>query len=200
MQVEIEAKWLDINPDEFRENLQRLGAKQIHPERLMRRMVFDYPDSRLEKIGGWVRVRDEGDKITFSYKQLNDRSLHGTQEVETTVGDFEKTGQLLKAIGLIQRSYQETRREKWVLGDCEVTIDTWPWIPTFVELEAPREELLRTSAEKTGLNWDMAMHGSVETAYQKYYDFTEHEIDNWPEITFVPEPDWLLAKKKQPQG
>lgn len=199
MQTEIEAKWLEIDPDKIRQNLRRLGAKLAHAERQMRRVVFDYPDGRLEKIGGWIRVRDEGDRITLGYKQLNDRSLHGTKEVETTVGSFEKTIQLLQEIGLVKRSYQETKREKWVWEMCEITIDTWPWIPTFVELEAPNEESLRKLAAKLSLDWSEAMHGSVETAYQKYYDFTEHEIDNWPEVIFVPEPDWLLAKKKQPQ-
>lgn len=196
MQTEIEAKFLDVNPDAIREKLTAIGAKQIYKEREMHRANFDYPDSRLEKIGGWVRVRDEKDKITFSYKQLNDRTLHGTKEIETTVGSFENTVELLKAIGLQQKAYQETKREKWTLGDCEITIDTWPWIPTFVELEAPSEEAMKALVEKLELNWAEAMHGSVETAYQKYYDFTEHEIDSWPEITFIPEPDWLLAKKK----
>mgnify|MGYP000574850296 CR=1 FL=1 len=196
MQVEIEAKFLDVDVDDLREKLKKIGAKQIHAEQAMRRVVFDYPDSRLEKIGGWVRVRDEGDKITFSYKQLNDRTLHGTKEIETTVGDFQKAVDLLTAIGLEQKAYQETKREKWQLGGSEITIDTWPWIPTFVEIEAASENELRALAKKLGLDWAAAMHGSVETAYQKYYDFTEHEIDNWPEITFIPEPDWLLAKKK----
>lgn len=196
MQVEIEAKFLDVNADILREKLKSIGAKQVHAEQAMRRVVLDYPDSRLEKIGGWVRVRDEGDKVTFSYKQLNDRTLHGTKEIETTVGDFQKAVDLLKAIGLEQKAYQETRREKWELGSSEITIDTWPWIPTFVELEASSEEELRELAEKLGLDWSAALHGSVETAYQKYYDFTENEIDNWPEITFIPEPDWLLAKKR----
>ncbi|OGD61036.1 hypothetical protein A3A71_02245 [Candidatus Berkelbacteria bacterium RIFCSPLOWO2_01_FULL_50_28] len=162
----------------------------------MRRCVFDYPDSRLKDIGGWIRVRDEGDKVTFSYKQLNDRTLHGTKEIEVTVGDFEKTVDLLTAIGLAQKAYQETKREKWTLSKCEITIDTWPWIPTFVELEALTESEIQQLAGKLGFDWKNAMHGSVETAYQKYYDFTEHEIDAWPEITFIPEPAWLLAKKK----
>src|SRR3990167_10294135 len=87
----------------------------------MRRCVFDYPDSRLKDIGGWIRVRDEGDKVTFSYKQLNDRTLHGTKEIEVTVGDFEKTVDLLTAIGLAQKAYQETKREKWTLSKCEST-------------------------------------------------------------------------------
>jgi adenylate cyclase class 2 len=196
MEPEIEAKFLDVDPKQIRRILQENGAKQIHAERQMRRVVLDYPDGRLEKIGGWIRVRDEGDKITFSYKQLNDRSVHGTQEIETTVGNFEKTVKLLDAIGLKQRSYQETKREKWVLGNSEITIDTWPWIPTFVELEASSEGALKYLAQTLHLDWSEAMHGSVETAYQRYYDFTEHEIDNWPEITFISEPDWLLARKR----
>lgn len=196
MQVEVEAKFLDADADDLRGKLKVAGAKLVHAERQMRRCVFDYPDSRLKEIGGWIRVRDEGDMITFSYKQLNDRTLHGTQEIETTVGDFKKTIDLLKAIGLVQKSYQETKREKWMLGDCEITIDTWPWIPTFVELEAPNESEIKDLATKLGFDWKDAMHGSVETAYQKYYNFTEHEIDTWPEITFIPEPAWLLAKKK----
>ncbi|MCR4277605.1 MAG: class IV adenylate cyclase [Candidatus Berkelbacteria bacterium] len=196
MQVEVEAKFLDVVADKLRNRLRAISAKLVHAERQMRRCVFDYPDSRLKEIGGWIRVRDEGDKITFSYKQLNDRTLHGTQEIETTVGDFEKTVDLLKAIGLVQKSYQETKREKWTLGNCEITIDTWPLIPAFVELEAPNESEIKDLATKLGFDWKDALHGSVETAYQKYYDFTEHEIDTWSEITFIPEPAWLLARKK----
>lgn len=196
METEIEAKFLDIEPESLRKKLVSMGAKQKHPEILMKRKVFDHPDLRLEKIGGWVRVRDEGEKITFSYKQLNDRTLHGTKEVTVIVSDFERTCQILETIGLVARSYQETRRETWLLGTSEVTIDTWPWIPTFVEIESPDETELRGVAERLGFHWQDAMHGSVETAYQKYFNVTEEEIDHWQSITFVPMPDWLAGKRK----
>lgn len=196
METEIEAKFLDIDPEMLRGELQKLGARREHPEILMRRKVFDHPDERLEKIGGWVRVRDEGDKITFTYKQLKDRTLHGTKEVTVVVNDFEKTCQILKNIGLIERSYQETKREKWMLGNSEITIDTWPWIPTFAEIESLTESELKELAAKLGFDWGRAMHGSVETAYQKYYDVTEQEIDHWESVTFTPVPDWLEAKRK----
>lgn len=135
-------------------------------------------------------------KVTLTYKQLDDRTLHGTKEVEVVVNDFDKTCEFLTAIGLHAKAYQETKREKWKFGDVEITIDTWPWVPTFVELESPKEESLKDVAKLLGLEWDNAMHGSVETVYQMHYDFTESEIDHWDSITFIPEPDWLLAKKK----
>lgn len=195
MQTEIEAKFPDINPDKFRETLVLAGAKQEYSERLMRRKNFDYSDGKLEKIGGWVRVRDEGDKITFTYKQLNDRTLHGTKEVEVEVSDFDKICELLKEIGFEEKSYQETRREKWKIRDVEITIDTWPWVPTFIELEASSEEVLKEIVGTLSLDWAKAMHGSVENIYQMHYDFTEEEIDSWKSITFIDPPDWLIAKK-----
>lgn len=196
MQTEVEAKFPNIDPVSFRGVLFKVGAKQEYPEALMRRRNFDYDDHRLEKIGGWIRVRDEGNKVTLTYKQLNDRTLHGTKEIEVIVNDFDKTCDLLISIGLISKAYQETKREKWKLGEVEITIDTWPWVTPFVELEAPDENSLKSTAELLGLDWSKAMHGSVETIYQMHYDFTEEEIDRWPTITFIPEPDWLLAKKK----
>ena len=85
MDVELEAKWLNIDHDKMRARLLELGAELAHEERLMTRRVFDFADKQLEKVGGWVRVRNEGDKITMSYKQLSDRSLQGTKEVNLVV-------------------------------------------------------------------------------------------------------------------
>jgi adenylate cyclase class 2 len=197
METEIEAKWLNIDIDAFRKLLERVGAELVQAERGMVRKVYDYPDKRLEKIGGWVRVRDEGDKVTMSYKQLNDRTLHGTKEVNVTVNDFDAACSFIESIGLEANSYQETKRESWRLGDTEIELDTWPWIPSFVEIEAKTEDALRETASKLGLDYAAALHGSVETAYQAVYDLSESEIDSWKEIRFSDVPDWLAAKAKR---
>lgn len=196
METEIEAKFADIDTDALRATLKQKGAILEHPEILMRRKNYDHSDKKLEKIGGWIRVRDEGNKVTQSYKQLNDRTLHGTKEVNVVVDDFDKTCSFLESIGMVAKAYQETRREKWTYRKVEVTIDTWPWVPTFVELEGPTEDVVRGVATELGFDWKHAMHGSVETIYQMHYDFTEEEIDNWESITFIPEPRWLLERKK----
>ncbi len=196
MQTEIEAKWLNIDLNSMRQKLRAVNAVLVEPERLMTRSVFDYPDERLKKIGGWIRVRDEGDKVTLSYKQLNDRTLHGTKEVTVVVDSFETTCEFLQSIGLESKSFQETKRESWKLVDAEIELDTWPWIPSFVEIEAPNEKTLKEVASKLGLDFAKATHGSVEPAYQAVYDVTEEEIDNWEEIRFTNVPNWLAVKKK----
>ena len=197
METEIEAKFLDIDAAAMREKLTAMRAVCIYPERIMRRRVFDYPDRRLEQIGGWIRVRDEGEgKITLSYKRTIDRTLHGTKEICLDVSDFETMCNLFLAIGLESKSYQETKREKWEIDDVEVTIDTWPWIPTFVELESLSEEKLKTAAARMGFNWSDAMHGAVGAAYQKYFDITEEDLNSWESITFIPVPEWLEIKRK----
>lgn len=197
MQTEIEAKWLAIHAGDIRQKLEQAGAMLVSSERLMVRRIFDYPDRRLEQVGGWVRVRDEGDKITLSYKQLNDRTVHGTKEISVVVDDFDATCSLLEAIGLRQTSIQETKRESWKLGSTEIEIDTWPWIPTFVEIEAASENELFRVAETLKLPRSQALHGSVEVAYQAVYDVSEAEVDGWNAIRFVETPDWLLAKLKK---
>jgi len=196
MQTELEAKFLDINHDQIRQRLKEIGAVCKFPMRQMRRNNFDYPDKRLEKIGGWVRVRDEGDKITMSYKQLNDRSLQGTKEVNLEVSDYQAAYNFLTSIGLKDDNYQETKRESWEYDGVQIELDEWPWIKPFVELEGDGEPKLKEVASKLGLDWDKAVHGSVEVAYLAEYDVTEQEVDNWPEIKFEPVPDWLQKRRK----
>ena len=196
MQTEIEAKYANIDLQAIRAKLKAIGATQIYPEQLMKRKIFDHPDFRLNAAHAWVRVRDEGGKITLSYKQLSDRTLEGTKEVMVVVNDFDATCDFLFAIGLIEKSYQETKREAWKCGDVEITLDTWPWIPAFAEIEGCNEQSVKKVALELGFDWRKAIFGSVEPIYQMLYDFSDDEIDHWQSITFTPPPKWLLAKKK----
>ncbi|MFH1111756.1 MAG: CYTH domain-containing protein [Patescibacteria group bacterium] len=195
MEVEIEAKFLDIDSADIRKSLKDFSAQLVHQERLMRRQTFDLPGLMLKNKGGWVRVRDEGDKITLAYKQEKDRTLHGTKEIIIQVSNFDLSCELLETIGLIKKGYQETKREKWILDNCEVTIDTWPWIPTTVEIEGNSEELVKDVSYKLNLDWSKVLHGSVAIAYQQYFKVTDDEINELPSITFGPVPEWLEAKR-----
>ena len=193
METEIEAKFLDIDKEEIRKKLREIGAELVHEERLMKSKVYEHPT---EKQNDWFRVRDEGDKITLSYKQLLDRTLHGTKEIDVVVNDFDKACSILEKSKLKFVTNQEKRREKWQLSKTEIVIDTWPWIPTFIEIEAPTENEVKSAAEKLGFDWNKAEHGSVETVYMKHFDVTEEEVDDWSDMTFTPVPEWLEKKRR----
>ena len=202
MKPEIEAKFLNTNHDALRAKLIEIGATRERPMRLMRRKVFDFPDFRLDKQkNAWVRVRDEGDKITMGYKQLNDRSLEGTHEVSVEVDDFDTACAFLESVGMEVKAYQETKRESWRLGAVEIELDEWPWIRPFAEIEGPDEASLRHVAARLGLDWRDVRHGSVEVAYLAEYDVTEHEIDMLAAITFETAlPELLAGKRKKTQA
>ena len=164
----------------------------------MRRKNFDYPDLRLDKErNGWIRVRDEGDKVTLSYKQLNDRTLHGTKEINVTVDSFDATCDFLEEIGLEAKTFQETKRESWELGGVQIELDEWPWAPPYIELEGPDEETVSGVAEKLGFAMKDGVHGSVEIVYSDVFDVTDDEINSIATITFTDTPAWLEEKRRK---
>jgi adenylate cyclase class 2 len=198
MQTEIEAKFLDVDHDVLRARLQEIGAVCEQPMRTMHRKGFDFPDGRLRRdANGWVRIRDEGDKITMSYKQLNNRSLTGTKEVCLTIDNFEQAELFLRALGMEQGTYQVTKRESWKLGHIEIELDQWPWTKPYMEMEGTSEAELQAVAEQLGLDWSRAVHGSVEIVYTTEYDVTDADVNGWSEITFTDTPAWLEATRKQ---
>lgn len=198
MKPEIEAKFLDVNHQELRKKLESLGAVCKQPMRLMRRKNYDFPDLRLDKErNAWARVRDEGDKVTMSYKQLNSRELDGTHEVNLTVDSFDAACSFLEAIGLESKTFQETKRESWHLPGFEIELDEWPWVKPYIEIEGPDESSLRELADKLGLDWGAVCHGSVEVVYRGEYDVTDEDVDYIPIIAFgAPVPEVLESKRK----
>jgi adenylate cyclase class 2 len=196
---EIEVKFAKVDHDVLRAKLRDIGAICQQPMRLMKRRTYDFPDNRLSnERNGWARIRDEGDKITMSYKQLNDRSLEGTHEVNLVVDSFAAAHEFLLALGLESKSYQETKRESWQLDGFEIELDEWPWLAPYIEIEGPSEGSLKTLCGQLKLDWAAALHGSVEIMYQQEYDVTDDAIDAIERITFDdPVPELLRQGKLQ---
>lgn len=197
MKTEIEVKFLRIDTDEIRQRLETAGAVVQNPMRLMRRAIVDYPDKRLQRENnGFIRVRDEGDRVTLTYKQFDSLELDGAKELETTVGSFDETLAILQKAGLTVHSIQESKRETWRLGRAEVMLDEWPWLPPFMEIEAEHETLLRETAATLGLVWSEAVTGDVMVAYRhEYPKLPRHEtVGNLAEVRFGTEPPRLFTE------
>lgn len=184
LETEIEVKFLDVDLDQVRKKLTELGAELEHPMRLMRRSLIEQPHHTAKKA--FIRIRDEGDKITMTYKQRDDpAALHGTKEIEVAVSDFDKTVALLDAAGWPSTTYQESRRETWRLGEAEIVLDEWPWIASYLEVEAPSEEIVRTTSEKLGFKWQDAVIGSVDVIYERDFPkMTNRGVIDIKEVRF----------------
>ena len=168
MKIEYEAKFLNIDKDEIRRRLLESGAELIKPEFLQKRFNFHLPgDLREDKA--WLRVRNEGDKITLSLKKIEGKEIHHQKELTVDVSDFDTSVAILKAIGCEIRMYQETKRELWKLDGAEVTIDSWPFLEPFVEVENDSEQNVRSVAEKLGFDWGKAVFGPVGKVYKMKY-------------------------------
>lgn len=191
MNNEIEAQFLNINKDDIRAKLRTLGATLIKPEVLMKRVVFYTGDH------SFARVRDEGDGIVMTYKNItDDNSILGTKEVNLTVDNYDNAVSFMKCCGLKVKAKQDSLRETWEYKGAEICIDTWPWIPTFIEIEAPDEDLVWSIADQLGFKKEQAKFGSVDTTYQYYYGIDTDQVNlHCPEISFdIDPPEW--AKKR----
>lgn len=195
MKTETEVKFLDVDFDAVRNKLKSTGAVCEQPMRLMRRAIIDYPDTRLQRErDAYIRVRDEGIKITLTYKQFNSLGVSGAQEIETTAGSFDDTIKIFEAIGMRVRSLQESKRETWRLEEIEIVLDEWPWLKPYIEIEGENEEAIKAVAIKLGFDWNDAVFGDVMAAYRAEYSnlSLKHSIGTLPYVGFnEPLPSML---------
>ena len=196
MNTEIEVKFLHINHDDIRQKLTGLGFVCIAPMRLMRRAIIDYGDRRLQtgKPNSYIRVRDEGDKVTLTYKQFDSLSVDGAKEIEVVTSSFEDTVKIFTAVGLETVSLQESKRETWRNDSCEVLLDEWPWLDPYIEIEAASESILKNVSIKLGLEWSQAVFGDVMVAYRDQYPYLNETqtVGRIPEVLFDSQlPDLL---------
>lgn len=197
MQTEIEVKFLDVDFDKIRAKLKTMGARCEQPMRLMRRVAIENDFMRTDK-DSFLRVRDEGSRVTMTYKQFDDLSVNGAKEIEVQVSDFEATIAILEQAGLPSHTIQETKRENWRLGDVEIMLDEWPWLKPYIEIEGKSEERLREVAESLGFDWRNAVFGDVMAAYRAEYPHLslKDTVARVPIVKFgAPMPELLRRKE-----
>ncbi|HLC51616.1 MAG TPA: CYTH domain-containing protein [Candidatus Nanoarchaeia archaeon] len=164
MTLEYETKILNINVSEIIDKLRSLGAKQKHPETLMRRWVFDLDSDDPE----WIRLRDNGENVSLAYKNKKSSAISGTEEIEVIVDKFEETAQILMNLKFKKNYYQENKRVTFVFNDIEFMIDTWPMIPSYLEIESSSEEKVKQGLKLLHLEDKEAGNLSMTETYRFY--------------------------------
>ncbi len=201
METEFEAKFFPVNKDEYRQKLKELGAKLILPERKMRRAIADRRGNPQVQCN-YIRVRDEGNLVRLSAKidgneggQISDQ-----KETDVEVSDYDKTIQILEKSGLKFNRYQETLRETWEYDGAEITIDTWPGLDTYSEIETSSEEKVKEIAEKLGFDWNKKIITPAPDIFCKVYGLgIDDVLEKVSNITFENNPFKDLPKVWTPK-
>lgn len=184
MPKEYEAKFLNIDVDAVKRILRKNGAKKIHDPIKFYRVIF----KRCEEAGdkpGFVRIRDEGKHVTMTTKVFDNAKF--PQEHEVTIGDtFEKGVDFLRSIGLDEKSYQETIREKWSHPLAhEITFDIIPGLPIYMEIDCTDESKLNKLVSLLNLDKKNMHYGSYDKTFTEYYGIPSNTIiHKTPKLTF----------------
>lgn len=184
MAKEIEAKYLDIDRNNLLRELMSHGANLAYPEILIQRRTYTLTHGRS------IRVRREPDGSITCTAKSEDRSLGALSldEYEVQVSDYNEMCAILSLLYPdVSYSDQESKRETWILDGSEVTIDTWPGIPTFVEIESPSLEELERISKLLGYNITHAVYGRASSAYERY-GISYEELMSYHTLTFDHHP------------
>lgn len=181
MAKEVEVKILDIDHQNLGAVLKSSAAKLKSPKTMYRRVNLDFEDGRLAGKGGWVRLRDEGDKITLTHKihtKLKDGELQ-VDEKEVIVDNFEDALEFLRSIGLKVKTYQENYRENWILktksGTVEVALDQWPHVKPHVEIELEEgsEKAIEEACKILSLDFSSAINDDICPVYMAEFEIED---------------------------
>ena len=175
--IEYEVRVLEIDVKKMQKKLKELNAELVE-DVFQRRYLYDFKPVNPDK---WIRLRTNGNTTTLTIKDVQSSKIDGTKEMEIVVDDFDTTNEILNELGYKPRGIQENKRIKYNLNGVEVDIDTWPRIPTYLEVEGKNEEEVYKTLELLGIPKEKATALNTQTIYEEIYGI---DLTNEPLLSF----------------
>lgn len=165
---EIEVRFLEIDKGDLVKKLKALGAED-RGETILQEIVFYDPELKMLTDRQFVRLRTAHGKTMLTYKHHKERAVDGAIEIEFQVSDAKQAEVFLEKLGVLAYRHQEKKRHTLTLNGVTADIDTWPGIPTYVELEGPSEAALKSMAAKIGFDWKDAVFDDARAVIEEHY-------------------------------
>jgi predicted adenylyl cyclase CyaB len=146
MPLEYEYNYKIFDKNQILKRLKELGAI-YHGTWIFRVQVFIHPN---EIPHTYIRIRDEGHKITMTYKYYKPE-LQFSNENEVIINDFDQGCEIMLGIGCKKKYYYEKIREIWHIENTEVCWDTQPGIYDIMEIESKSKNELEKYVKLLGL-------------------------------------------------
>jgi len=162
MAHEIEAKFKVASHDAVRRALRREGGEYLSTV-VQTDRYFDTAGRMLLGRDCGLRIRslrclrrgagavDVRPLLTAKGPGPTSKAAKVRQEVQTRLDDEAAVVEVLVAMGLAATFTVQKRRASYRLDGCEIELDELPLIGCFVEIEAPRESVIATMADRLGI-------------------------------------------------
>ena len=188
MSVEYEYEFLNYDKKHIISEIKKKGAKKLG-QFIFKVIVFMHP---LSKDGStYIRIRDEGHKITMTTKTKSDKSQF-ENENELIINDFDEGVNILYSLGCIKKYYYEKIREIWRLKDAEIVFDINPCVPERMEIEAKSKKILDSLVRDLDLQNQMTKEKT-----NRFYDLYGTSIPNNIDLKFNTAKKILLESIKK---
>ncbi|MGI0100365.1 MAG: hypothetical protein ACREBH_01405 [Candidatus Micrarchaeaceae archaeon] len=160
---------LDVRKADVMKRIRAAGARHIGSYHF-RRVEF-LLKGNVKGRHSWGRIRDDGKCTTVTFKELKGSRIN---EVEAKAYDFKDTVKIMtRIVSPKLMVYFENDRELYSLGKAEISINKWPRIPYFVEIEAPSMKEVNIARILLGINGRIAVGMPIHKIYKAYgLDFT----------------------------
>ena len=169
--IEYEVRVLEIDVSKTKDKLKELGATLVD-DSYQKRYVYDFNPVLPNK---WIRLRTNGKTTTLTIKNVESKKVDGTREKEIEVNDFDEANEILEELGYTPRGIQENKRIKYDLNGVEVDIDTWPGIPTYLEIEGKTEKEVYDTLNLLDIPKEKATSLDVQNIYEQIYNISIEE-------------------------
>jgi len=196
MLYEYECKIIDIPITELRNKIEKNGGKRIHSSVLFRRYLFHLPN---KNQNGFIRLRSEGrNRVTLTCKIFNSHSKYPKEDEIELKADFDDAYHFLLNCGLKQKSYIETKREKWSHPLVkEIVIDHWPGLEPYMEIDCENEKNLQKAIKMFDIDKKHVYYEGVHELYKNKYNINKKNFIRLPKLDFANFKKQLVQNNKR---
>ncbi|VVB77386.1 Uncharacterised protein [uncultured archaeon] len=198
MGKESEIEILDIDKAEVTRRLAELRARHEGVHRFRRIEFLLGGDSN--GAHSWGRVRTNGKETTITVKEMSGRGgFSSMKEFEVTADDFSEAVRIMsRLIDPKAMLYFENERDAYWLGDAYVTIDKWPEIPAYLEIEAPSMASVKKARALLGVKGKFVGNANIHKIYESYgLDFRKVMAKNGPKLAKLAGSKLTTSKRSQ---
>lgn len=144
--LEYEIRIYNIDEKKIKKILKQNNAELIQKKIIMPLIVYIHPKNKKDS---YIRIRNEGHEITMTTKtKLKSKYVI---EREVVIDNMEEGDAILKMLGCKVNYKIEKIREIYKLKGCkEIVFDSYPGIPTYMEIDCHNESSLKKMANILG--------------------------------------------------